>query len=154
MGRIKLTDDGQIDPAVASRWPFEINTTSIKTGIGFTNIVNNQSSCALDCAEISSFAQHVFIGPMSWPVGVLVPSIVPTNQMAIEKHCFQIRYTTYISIIQLSNMIIKMTQPASNTQSDSLDRPAASTRFQIEKRTTNDGGPAAGVSYQRPRAGL
>lgn len=73
----ELTNDGEIDATVASRRSFEIDSASVESGVRFAYVVNHQSSRVFHCAKISSFAEDVLVGPMSWPIGVLVSSVVP-----------------------------------------------------------------------------
>ena len=74
---IILTDDGEVDAAVASRRSAKVHAASVESGVGFANVVNGQAGRLLDRGEESSFAQHLLVGPVSRSSGKFIPGVVP-----------------------------------------------------------------------------
>lgn len=80
-----ITDNGEIDSAVARGRSFEIDAAPVESSIRFAYIVNHEASgrgiiiLHQDRGEESSFAQDVVVGPVARPVGVLVSCVVPVE---------------------------------------------------------------------------
>ena len=78
-----ITDNGEVDSAVARGRPFEIDAASVESGVRFPHIVDHEASGGgiivlhQDRGEEGSFAQDVLVGPVPRPAGVLVSCVVP-----------------------------------------------------------------------------
>ena len=98
-----LTDDGEIDAAVAGGRSFEIDSASVESGVRFVNVVDRQTGTRWrfirntllllllllllnNFGEKRSFTQDVLVWPVSRSVRVFITSVVPVNNLKKKKN--------------------------------------------------------------------
>ena len=81
ISKIPLTDDGQVDAAVARRRLFEIYAAPVESGVRFADVVDAQSGRFQQGVEVGRTAEHRLVRPMARRLGQSSASVVPARQI-------------------------------------------------------------------------